>query len=152
MARWGMAGAETRGVGALPRIPDPGEVPTEAVEALRAIPGSETLVFTASASAGPDGIGSPFAEALLAAWGPERAALAELLLFGLAVDGADLPAAEALEACGLAHAVGGGRLASAFRAIPLLDTVFVADAPAGAPDACLPPSPTTLELATVAPP
>jgi SAM-dependent methyltransferase len=135
----------------LPRIPDPAEVPAEAVEALRSIPGSETLVFTASASAGPDGVGSPFAEALLAAWGPERAALAELLLFGLAVDGAAVPAGEALVACGLAHDVGGGRLASAFRAVPLLDTVFVADAPAGAPDACLPPSPTSLELATVAP-
>jgi SAM-dependent methyltransferase len=138
-------------VAPLSRIPDPADVPAEAVEALRSIPGSETLVFTASASAGPDGVGSPFAEALLAAWGPERAALAELLLFGLAVVADAVPAGAALLACGLAHDVGGGRLASAFRVVPLLETVFVADAPAGAPDACLPPSPTSLELATVAP-
>ncbi len=141
-----------RVVAGLPRIPDPAEVPAEAVEALLAIPGSETLVFTASASAGPDGIASPFAEALLTAWGPERARLAELLLFGLAVDAEALPGGDALVASGLAHEVGGGRVASSFRAVPLLGTVFVADAPTGSPDACLPPSPTTMELAMVAPP
>jgi SAM-dependent methyltransferase len=137
---------------ALPRIPDPAEVPAEAVEALLAIPGSETLVFTASASAGPDGIASPFAEALLTAWGPDRATLAELLLFGLAVDAEALPGGDALVASGLVHEVGGRRVASSFRAVPLLGTVFVADAPTGSPDACLPPSPTTMELAMVAPP
>ena len=138
-------------MGPLRRIPDPDDVPTDVVELLRSIPGSETLVFTASASAGPDGTGSPFAEALLAAWGPERAVLAELFLFGLAVDGAGVPAGDALAACGLAHDVGGGRLASDFRVVPLLGSVFVADAPAGDPDVCLPPSPTTLELARVVP-
>ncbi|MBA2282069.1 MAG: hypothetical protein H0W25_12690, partial [Acidimicrobiia bacterium] len=53
-------------------IPPADRLTAPVAAALRAVPGSEALVFAASAGGGAEGTASPFVDRLRAAWGEAR--------------------------------------------------------------------------------